>query len=123
MKIQLTYVSFEQAKLLEEKGFNEMCNLLYHYNGSNAVYMLNKNDENFGFSAPEQWQIVEWFRVNHGIWVDITLSSDSKFLNLIRDIKNSNTHLGIARVNNSSFFNTPQEAYSAAFDYILNNLL
>ena len=141
MKIEPTYVTFEQAKLLRDKGFDEECKWCYDLEYQELFFHVEdiwKNSEiQNGYpegvferlgkhpmvSAPEQWQVCEWLRVEKGIWIDVTLSSDSKFLNLIRDIKNPNTHLGIARVNDISFFNSPQEAYSAAFDYILTNNL
>ena len=122
MKIEPRYVTFEQAKWLKEKGFDLPTLNWYHrgnkkFNTNDLLFSINKLTDNY--SAPEQWQVCEWLLINHGIWIDVTLSSDFKFLNLIRDIKNPNTHLGIARVNDSSFFNSPQEATSAAFDYIL----
>jgi hypothetical protein len=138
MKIEPTYVTFEQAKLLKEKGFTKengcacregWINYLFYFEGktsepeNDSGYALDTLGNSHLIERPEQWQVVEWLRVNHGIWIDVTLSSDSKFLNLIRDIKNPNTHLGIARVNDISFFSSPQEAYSAAFNYILTNNL
>ena len=128
MKIKPTYTTLKQSKVLKEKGFDEECRMCVEDGDDRPLPFdcgreLHKNSLHPYYSAPEQWVVVEWLRVNHGIWIDVTLSSDSKFLNLIRDIKNPNTHLGIARVNDISFFNSPQEAYSAAFDYILTNNL
>jgi hypothetical protein len=121
-KIQPTYVSFEQSKLLKEKGFDVITNKLYHYNGSDFITLITKNSENFGFSAPEQWQVVEWLRVNHGIWIQPIYQINSYWGFDIQklDLKNilngsTQTHIGK--------YNSPQEAYSAAFDYILNNNL
>jgi hypothetical protein len=117
-KIRPTYVSFEQSKLLKEKGFDVITNKLYHYNGSDFITLITKNSENFGFSAPEQWQVVEWLRVNHGIWISINLFNKKyKYLiNQIDDTWNFDIEKG-------DKFNSPQEAYSAAFNYILNNNL
>ena len=56
-KIDPQYVRFDTAKLLKEKGF---ANIQIDY-GLNQ--MLNQSN------PPEQWQVVEWLRVNHGIWV------------------------------------------------------
>jgi hypothetical protein len=128
MKIKPTYTTLKQSKVLKEKGFDEECRMCVEDGDDRPLPFdcgreLHKNSLHPYYSAPEQWVVVEWLGVNHGIWIDVTLSSDSKFLNLIRDIKNPNTHLGIARVNDISFFNSPQEAYSAAFDYILTNNL
>jgi hypothetical protein len=128
MKIKPTYTTLKQSKVLKEKGFDEECRMCVEDGDDRPLPFdcggeLHKNSLHPYYSAPEQGVVVEWLRINHGIWIDVTLSSDSKFLNLIRDIKNPNTHLGIARVNDISFFNSPQEAYSAAFDYILTNNL
>ena len=124
-----TNTTFEQAKALKEKGFDVPVNQFYYSEEFKTkdiklnVDLLNHNEHISKYSAPEQHIVVEWLWLNHGIWIDVTLSSNSKFLNLIRDIKNPSLHLGIGRVNNSSFFDTPQAAYSAAFDYIKDNNL
>jgi len=71
----------------------------------------------------QQWQVVEWLRVNHGIWIEVTsgnmgwslwaFSIHEKGLTFIKYC--SNTH--------NQFYDSPQEAYSAAFDYIKQNNL
>jgi hypothetical protein len=173
-KIQPTYVSFEQAKLLKEKGFDTHVNHYYFkdgefkehsltgtngYYGEEYEFNLSEFNENwndkwltkksgdrcFGcsedkgyfetFSAPEQHVVVEWLRVNHGIWVysyPVTpfLTDDEDYpkvvwvsiicsLNQVNFEKFINSNNGLA-VNHYYF---PQEAYSSAFDYILNNNL
>ena len=116
--IQPTYVSFEQAKLLKEKGFDELCNKLYHYNGSDCIKLINKNSENLGLSAPEQWIVVEWMRVNHEIDLDVRK---------VRAADNSTGYVWVIfeidALPISKKVKTPQEAYSAGIDYVLNNLI
>jgi len=99
MEIKPTYVTFEQAKLLKEKRFNIPC--FYYYENGKLIepYFKNGSSTDTGFrvdlldllehfnkhskrvSAPEQWQVVEWLRVKHGIWIVIipTITSDWTF--------------------------------------------
>lgn len=87
-KIELQYVTFEQSKLLKEKGFNEKCNYNYYdypeglemQYGSGKYWaceeglelqpaetLLLKSPLPYRkhiiykeFKAPEIWQVVEW---------------------------------------------------------------
>jgi hypothetical protein len=79
-----------------------------------------------GFSsAPEQHVVVEWLRVNHGIWVYVKRGCEiinnevfDKFqpiIEFIPQVKFDITDLPT--------FNSLQEAYSVAFDYIKDNNL
>ena len=73
MEIKPTYVTFEQAKLLKEKGFNIKSK--YHYpdlSDKQEICLLtdwNKftdmsGDSNY-YTAPEQHQVIEWLRIKH----------------------------------------------------------
>jgi len=101
--IQPTYLTFKQTKLLKEIGFEDI----------QIDYGLNQMLNNC--KAPEQWQVVEWLRINHSIWVEV-LTEKSLFIFQIKKIGKGGFIAG-------KFENTPQEAYSAAFDYVLNNNL
>jgi hypothetical protein len=133
------YTTFEQAKLLKEKGFNEECNMFYTKPNSkmfgvdehgryypikskpkelwivgNVVTLNLKNV----ILAPEQHQVVEWLIVNHGIWVYSYTNGKIWYAciqHTFGDMVELPSRLGE--------HNSPQEAYSAAFDYILNNNL
>jgi hypothetical protein len=125
MSIQPAYVTFEQAKLLKEKGFDvPTCNG-YDSKG-NLICMASQNrpmDYNTQvllYSMPEQWQVIEWLRVKYGIHIEILLAEDNpwnKFYYRVMKVGEYFTlsHDGIHR-------ETPQEAYSAAFDYIFQNI-
>ena len=145
MEIKPTYVSLEQAKKLKEKGFNEPCDSIFNKDGEFQSYKNVgdirthfKNNEpinpktwhRYDTSAPEQWQVVEWLRVNHGIWINVEADSYGELwysklcvcskkvwenLEVRSKIINSYRHLGE--------HNSPQEAYSSAFDYILKELI
>ncbi len=143
MEIKPTYVTFEQAKLLKEKGFGIGCEHYYEhaltskkdiqdgYGGpfgwkkgethlQSTGFFLNSskydssNKSWFLCEAPEQWQVIEWLRINHGIWIGV----------LEHKIKGEgNYYESIVGVMTFSGYNSPQETYSAAFDYVLNNLI
>jgi len=117
-KIEPKYLTFEQAIWFKEKGF-DVPTLTFYLDGKP---MFNHNKEprnsnilpgNIDVARPEQWQVVEWLRVNHGVWVCVDYSmDDNHFIYGIRTRKIDAFDDG---------YNSPQEAYSAAFDYIKDN--
>ena len=133
-EIKPTYVTSEQAKWLKEKGFLDK-NIYGEIRLSQSNFydpngILHHIRDAFGeksfdlkdcYNAPEQWQVVEWLRVNHGIWVEVK-SPDSKdmgyYISIHKPYRFGNHYNG-----KEIFYGLPQEAYSAAFDYILNNLI
>jgi len=127
MEIKRTYVSFEQAKLLKEKGFEIPILNWYHretkkLNKNDLAFSINKLTDNY--SAPEQWQVVEWLRINHGIWIVVNITIDDKWYFELYNLKDKrNSEISIVDENITDFHNSPQKAYSAAFDYILKELI
>jgi hypothetical protein len=132
-KIIPIYVSFEQAKWLKEKGFKGRSR---YYGGSgelvevpniieSGAYRHTNNEmQRFRWEAPEQHQVVEWLRVNHCIWVSVNITLDDKWYFELYNLKDKrNAEIIIEDENVTDFHNSTKEAYSAAFDYILNNLI
>ncbi len=137
MEIKPTYISFEQAKWLKEKGFDVHCTNAYaeerlinkstggdRFTGVYRFVTLSKFHKRY-YHAPEQWQVVEWLRINHGIWVYvkrgckiINNEAFDKFQPIIEFIPQVKFD-----ITNIPVFDLPQEAYSAAFDYIKENNL
>jgi len=114
-----TYVTFEQGKLLKDKGFIQT-NIMGHttkwYDNKGNLRghgMQGKSD----IPAPQQWEVVEWLRVNHGIWVAVNLEIGATitYCYVI-----SGEHTSTKWI---AYFPTPQEAYSEAFNYILKELI
>jgi hypothetical protein len=131
MKIEPCYVSFEQAKLLKEKRFGVPCQFLY----VDGKYRTDFEKEGELFDnrypsiqipidwclAPEQWQVLEWLRVNHGIWIWVRPYKDHAADNNDPIQHQMNVYKNGVTV--SKEFSSHEEAYSAAFDYILKELI
>jgi hypothetical protein len=126
-QIEPAYATFEQAKKLKEKGFNVPC--VNYYTPEFTVHGFNTpliNSELGDFySAPEQWQIVEWLFKTHSIWVEVNhCGTMNQFGYKICTLNKFNVKTEPHVVNDfGKGYNSPQKAYSAAFDYILNNLI
>jgi hypothetical protein len=132
-EIKPTYVTFEQAKLLKDKGYeidteevlfcrDEINNIEEHqlknrgviYNATSINYKVDENE----YRIYHQWEFVEWLRINHGIWVYSYTNGKIWYASIqhtFGDMVELPSRLGE--------HNSPQEAYSSAFDYILNNLI
>jgi hypothetical protein len=130
MNIQPTYATFEQAKLLKEKGFDLKSKYHYPDLSEKQEICLTTDWNNFTdmagnseyFTAPKQWQVVEWLRVNHGLWIVVNLGIVHEkgtmfFANIIKFGKHHKSK------HRTLFYTSPQEAYSTAFDYIRENNL
>jgi hypothetical protein len=116
--IQPTYVTFEQAKLLKSKGFNETCSMRYNEEGEFTATKLGMNgfpnDYSSSYSAPEQWQVVEWASLVHNIDIE------ARPVRYAGDIKTSYYQSYInGCVLNFSKFTTKQEALSEAINEFL----
>lgn len=80
--IQEDYVSFETAKLLKEKGFDESTNCQYPVGGIHigevSEYNItdrSRNPENY-IPAPTLQMAMKWLREVHNITIGITFSLD-----------------------------------------------
>jgi hypothetical protein len=89
-------------------------------NQSKIIPYPNK-DTGIYYSAPEQWQVVEWLRVNHGIWVWVRPYKDHAADN--NDPIQHQMNIYKSGVSVYKEFNSHDKAYSAAFDYIKDNNL
>jgi hypothetical protein len=118
-KLEPHYVDFNTAKWLKEKGFNEWCRCSYNPTTNILQEVSSQNSILPAITAPEQHQVVEWLLEKHGIFVWVAGYRD-KTNKLTFDFYFDNQKLN---EKSSKFFKTPQEAYSAAFDYIKENNL
>lgn len=126
-----TPVSFEIAKLLKEKGYDETTQLIYMTNHTSEVLFENINglkhsDGNNPFcSAPTIAEVVMWLYEKYGIWLKIGLYTHlgnvSKFQFTIETKKHKSIN-SIVQLNTNPY-KSLQKAYEAAITHTLNNLI
>lgn len=126
------YVSFETAKLLKEKGFDEKCRQYYYRDNLilSRSEVCNEELDNFqevgeGWSAPTLQMTMKWLREVHNIAVSVYVFN--------RDLPIKENEIrytcDIATTNISSkeghlrLTGTYEEACEAAIKYCLENLI
>ena len=125
-----TPVNFEVAKLLKEKGFNKPCLSYYSYLNIYTVELRDWNNQTIGadihernagyYSAPTIAEVVMWLYEKYGIWtvVNVNIMGSWYF-----------EHFDLKEKRNAEFkptdthYDSPTEAYEAAVEYTLKNLL
>jgi hypothetical protein len=138
MEIERKYVSFEQAKKLKEKEFNVNCLAVYNDSENRICYAINdignleftekhlELTKNYGFNnsflAPEHWQVIEWLRINHNIWIYTrpVLDEDGEWMFKCY-VKLMNAHK--AKEYQTALERKPEESISRAIDYVLEKLI
>ena len=156
-----TPVSFEIAKLLKEKGFNNECSFFYSVmegeegkllpvtsslehiveyskkghkffdesTDRTLIHQTLKNDYAKGtVTAPTIAEVVMWAFEKHGIWISV-FTMDKWLPNgndreQLFDYGIKQMKLGLINIPKKfEEFNSPTEAYAAAIEYTLNNLI
>lgn len=136
-----TPVSFKLAKLLKEKEFD--LKVLNHYRGNDLVYhgsfynFNNPKEQKLWnielTSAPTIAEVVMWLYENKKIWISVspvfefndgredylTIRGYQYYITVITDNKYNQEKTHADRGNK----NSPTEAYEAAIEHILNNLI
>ena len=122
------YVSFEIAKLLKEKGFNEKVICYYDDGGSlnlNKFVEFQCCNQGYGsgvFAAPTLLMAMKWLREVHNIFIEIRVSIDL----------NGNYHYSYSILNKeckyvrqgyTDFDWDYEDACEAAIKYSLENLI
>lgn len=130
--IKEAYVSFEVAKLLKEKGFNEKCKGCYHSefdDNDNPIVMLEEwmaqpynnafEDETFLCSAPTQQIAMAWLREVHNISIEPSALNAHSWAYTIYKLFNKN----VKELHNDGVYESYEEAVEAALKYCLTNLI
>lgn len=67
------FVSYQVAKQLKEKGFDEPCLACYAYGSEDNLIMAKKDNAcDMGYTAaPLYQQIVDWFRKKHNMVIHV----------------------------------------------------
>jgi len=124
------YVSFETAKLLKEKGFDENCAALYdvrngEFRQKQTGYVFNNSQWDSFITAPTLQMVMKWLREVHNLFIVIDrhyfvvdkISHIASGFKYSIEIKTINTVY--IYTNYESF----EEACEAAIKYCLENLI
>ena len=123
--IQEAYVTFEAAKLLKEKGFNEPCRWAYDPNSSSFAKNFSepRNSELSGYeySKPTQAMAMAWLRETHNINIDIVSIWNLKRWEYQVFVITPST-AAHPYVDNTLYMGY-EEAIDAALKYVLENMI
>jgi hypothetical protein len=119
-----TLVNFEIAQLLKEKGFNVPTEQGYDYKGEyycDENWKVNYNTKPYYLvcSAPTIAEVIMWLYENHKIWISCHYHKSGKFSITICDNAENSLSDGLF----GELYPTPTEAYEAAIEYTLTNLI
>lgn len=121
--IEEAYCSFEIAKLLKEKGFDEPTTKSYYTEGfenpmifSHDLLPCTQTDE---FLCPTHQMAMEWLREVHYLWIDIDPLTNYKWAWSIWLMNDANFKMGETSQVTSNY----KEAVEAALKYALENLI
>lgn len=117
------YVSFETAKLLKEKGFNEPCLMCYNSDrkiDNYGLYRSCKNSDVFALTAPTLQMAMKWLEEKYGVFCVIRRhgNKDDGFTYNW----NCEGKMGLS-VGNGGRFKTAVEACETAIRYCLEDLI
>lgn len=126
-------VSFPIAKLLKEKGLDEVSQKWYSVEGS--PYYQDELDNHRGFipayecEAPTIADVVMWFYEKHRIWIWVGCreledgTNKTIFIPQGRTIPSTKKDGFVVDIIPYTPKGSPTEAYEAAIEYTLNNLI
>lgn len=113
----MDFVTFEIAKKLKEKGFNEYSDRSYTKIGLFNYTETYKESKEFYCYAPTISQVLKWLRKEKKIYVLIEVEYEDwfeyKIVQTIKGIRGSNTRV----------YETFEEAVLAGIEYVLDNLI
>ena len=122
--IEEAYVSFETAKLLKEKGFDEPCH--YYYRNNTLMFDASINgrnsyqhNENIA-SAPTHQMAMKWLRKEHNLCIEIFVTWRDKIPHYQWRINNLITQDTIV---DTPCLEKPEQAVEAALKYAFENLI
>lgn len=123
------YVSFETARLLKEKGFDEPCQFLYFskYKPEGDFvgnFNARKNSEinEASYSAPTLQRAMKWLREEKGVAIIPVLSSILDNEKFLWDIKIVVAKTG-ERYSQGWIYEKQEDAFDTAIKYCLKSLI
>ena len=127
-----TPVSFEKAKLLKEKGFDEPCRYVHDtwnnikdwLEGGEGEHRNSHQNGSLYYSAPTIAEVVMWLHKEKGLWVNVMyMGFELKYTWSIDIITTSGSDWDSYGEEGDICYKSPTEAYEAAIIYTLKNLI
>ena len=141
-----TLISFNLAKLLKEQEFDKYCNSGYTETGDKYLHQggqeLVCNGQSyyegrsyiggkFYCAAPTIAEVIMWLYEKHNIWIEISLTDNSRHLYFDYTITTSNNRDyndeecfdSAKRIYDKDKHGSPTKAYEAAIEYCLTKLI
>lgn len=116
------YVSFETAKLLKEKGFDEGCRLHYHYVEAFNKYFPTDESisgfEQYYYPCPTLQMVMKWLRETYDTFISVEPGAIFGMFDVYVYYDNY-TKLRIIERNKDNY----EEACEEAIKYCLENLI
>ena len=129
------YCSFETAKLLKEKGFDEETPVNYFVGDDKPrgcvvgemIRHKRAEEDMHLIACPTLWMAMKWLREVHHYYIQVMLDSwayggHSGYYVTIQKT-NSEFEIMLADKVNKVFYDNPEEAAEAAIKYILENFI
>ncbi len=128
-------VSFETAKLLKEKGFDELCRCVYspegvfHKSNRTNIYdyydnaLLDEVGNADYFLAPTQAQVMKWLREVHKLDIDVSIEYKNSKKVYYYSVLKKTVIRDIDCLHSETNFDSYEEACEAAIKYYLENLI
>lgn len=123
MNITEDYVSFEVAKLLKEKGFDERCRNSYNLEGKFYVHtQWHYPITTIGYVAPTHQMAMKWLRKTHNLFIGVNtvIGSDK---NWGYEVFIQKQEVPIPSKILWDRFNSYEQAVDVAIKYCLENLI
>lgn len=117
---QEAYCSYEVAKLLKEKGFNERSAASYDSKGQLQEGYGYWNKTPIWYAAPTHQMTVAWLSKIHKIFIEVYLDKAPNFEYTVFSVVWDN---GLNSVWRADGFTTCEQAVEAALKYTLENLI
>ena len=121
------YVSYEVARLLKEKGFDEGCRSYYYDNGKDydiCFRNISKRDMNEDeVLRPTLQMAMQWLREEHNRYITILTSCELDYPTFIFRIERYAKPLFFTDIQSNELYNSYEDAVEVAIQYCLTNLI
>lgn len=115
------YVSFEIAKLLKEKGFNEPCVYVYRHDSSEDIWDADKED--IACQKPTLQMAMKWLRNNFHLEIYPFHDAIQENNDWWYRIEHHSKGCSLTEHESDVIYKTYEEACESAIKYCLENLV